>query len=109
MGPCLAALCDLAADLEDDTPLSRLVALRHTATHRLLVAHDAAAPRSAGWLERIEWQDLAQRSVEQLALARAASIYLVRAIDVHERYKAEAENGVRVTIPAPDVVANDDA
>lgn len=98
----LAALCDLAADLEDDTPLSRFVALRHTATHRLLVAHDAEPPPSAGWLERIGWTELAQRSVEQLQLARAAAIYLVRAIDMHEHHKTAGESGVRLPLPTFD-------
>jgi tetratricopeptide (TPR) repeat protein len=100
--PGLAALCDLANDLEDETPLSKLVAMRHTATHRLLVAHDASPPPSADWLTRIAFDEIAARSVEQLRLARGAILYLVRAIDAHEK-NLEGTRGKGVFIPIPTV------
>jgi hypothetical protein len=87
--PGLAALCDLANDLRDDTPLAAFVALRHAATHRLVVAHEFAAPESPGWLERVEWSAFEAASLDQLQLARAAIIYLVRAVDTEEHAKSQ--------------------
>ncbi|HKI85378.1 MAG TPA: LA2681 family HEPN domain-containing protein [Thermoanaerobaculia bacterium] len=87
--PGLAALCDLANDLRDDTPLAAFVALRHAATHRLVVAHEFKAPESTGWLERVEWSAFKAASLDQLQLARAAIIYLVRAVDTEEHAKSQ--------------------
>lgn len=101
--PGLAALCDLATDLEDDTALSRLVAMRHTATHRLLVAHDGPAPRSADWITRISYSDLVDRSLEQIRLARGGIVYLLRAIDTHEE-RLDAQRGEPyATVPVLDI------
>lgn len=80
----LIALCDLSCDLERDTALSRLIDRRHTATHRFLVAHTEMAPPSTDRIERLRWPRLVAESVTQLQAARAALVYLVRAIDRHE-------------------------
>lgn len=80
----LLALCDLARDLDADTPLARLLGLRHAATHRFLVAHHGMAPESSEWLERLEWNELVRVMLEQLGVARAALIYLVRTVDLSE-------------------------
>lgn len=80
----LLALCDLSRDLEGDTPLARLLALRHAASHRFLVAHHALAPESTEWLERMEWTDVVEVMLQQLAVGRAALVYLVRAVDSNE-------------------------
>jgi tetratricopeptide (TPR) repeat protein len=100
--PGLAALCDLANDLRDDTPLARFVALRHAATHRLVVAHEFSAPESTGWLERVEWPVFEAASLDQLQLARAAIIYLVRAVDTEEHAKSQ-QYGEDALMPLPTV------
>ena len=88
----LAGLCDLANDLDQDTALSRLLELRHAATHRLVVAHELATPDSApDWLTRIAYDELVERSLEQLRLVRGALMYLLRAIDVAERLRARRD------------------
>jgi hypothetical protein len=101
--PGLAALCDLANDLEDDTPLSRLVAMRHAATHRLLVAHEVEPPESTEWLTRVDYSDIAQRSLEQLRLCRGGIIYLLRAIDAHEDHLADTREGPVIPLATVDV------
>jgi hypothetical protein len=87
----LLALVDLSRDLDGDTVLADLLALRHAATHRFLVAHHGAAPPSSEWLERLEWTGLKDVMLEQLAVARAALIYLVRTINSHEAGVEEAD------------------
>jgi len=105
--PGLAALCDLANDLRDDTPLAAFVALRHAATHRLVVAHEFGTPESTGWLERVEWPALEAASLDQLQLARAAIIYLVRAVDVEEHVKSQQYGeGALMPLPTVDVDAD---
>lgn len=105
--PGLAALCDLANDLRDATPLAKFVALRHAATHRLLVAHEFEAPASDGWLERVDWPTFEAASLDQLRLARAAVIYLVRAVDTEEHAKEEQlGEGKLVPLPTIDVDAD---
>lgn len=93
----LLALCDLSRDLEGDTPLAQLLALRHAATHRFLVAHHGLAPDSTEWLERMEWTELVDVMLQQLAVGRAALVYLVRAVDSHEAkiLRDEATAGTR--------------
>lgn len=105
--PGLAALCDLANDLRDDTPLAAFVELRNAATHRLVVAHEMEAPESTGWLERVEWPALEAASLDQLQLARAAIIYLVRAVDLEEHAKEQQYGeGKLVQLPTTDVDAD---
>jgi LA2681-like HEPN len=101
--PCfnrgLIALADLACDLEADTTLSGLLQRRHVATHRFLVAHDQLLePEVGAWLEREEWETVVDGSLQILRFARAALIYLTRAVDVEESRRAaeaHAANGGR--------------
>lgn len=102
----LAALCDLANDLRDDTPLARFVELRHAATHRLVVAHEFQAPESTGWLERVSWPDFEAASLSQLQLARAAINYLVRAVDAEEDTRSQQFEGPLMPLPTTDVDAD---
>lgn len=85
----LLALCDLSCDLEQDTPLNRMVDRRHSATHRFLAIHwmliEDNATTGTGWLDHVEWDDLLAGAVQQLATARAALIYLARLIDIAEQ------------------------
>lgn len=104
--PGLAALCDLANDLRDDTPLAEFVALRHAATHRLVVAHEFEPPESTGWLERVYWPDFEQAALDQLKLARAAVVYLFRAVDTEEHSKSENAEGLVMPLPTVDVEAD---
>jgi tetratricopeptide (TPR) repeat protein len=81
----LLALCDLSLDVigrQRDTELKKLVALRNTATHRFLVAHDMVIEddEEDGWIERLEWSRILEAGVRQLAVTRAALLYLARAI-----------------------------
>lgn len=88
----LLALCDLAADLEQETPLAQLLERRHTATHRFLVIHEMLLGEETGdWLERVEWRTLRDQSVAQLQIARAALVYLARLIDINEAQVAQGE------------------
>ena len=77
----LLALCDLSLDVageKRETELKKLVGLRHTATHRFLVAHDMVVETEDedGWMERIEWSRLLDAAVRQLA--RRSSIWPAR-------------------------------
>jgi tetratricopeptide (TPR) repeat protein len=92
----LLALCDLACELERDTPLTTLVNQRHTATHRFLIAHSLPpmiepVPR----LDRVEWHILVEQSIELLRVVRASIIYMARTIDINEALNArdDAEKG----------------
>lgn len=85
----LLALCDLSLDVAGNerlTELKKLVGLRNTATHRFLVAHEmmVGEVEKDGWVERIGWNRLIEATVRQLAITRAALIYLARAIAVRE-------------------------
>ncbi len=96
----LLALCDLSCDIEHRaTPLSRHIGLRHTATHRFLVAHTELVPPSDDWFDRMRWGDLVDNTIAQLHIARAAIIYLTRLINRHE----ESRHGTGTT-PAPKTV-----
>lgn len=97
----LLALCDLSEDLEDDTLLRRLMRLRHTATHRFLVVHSMMPTTSNAWLDHLGWDELVEGLHQQLAIARAAIIYLARMIDIHEgaRRDSKAKDGLTVTFP----------
>lgn len=102
----LAALCDLANDLRDDTPLARFVELRHAATHRLIVPHEFQAPESTGWLERVSWPDFEAACLNQLLLGRAAIIYSVRAVDAEEDTKSQQSEGPLMPLPTMDIDAD---
>lgn len=84
----LLALCDLSLDVageKKETELKKLVGLRHTATHRFLVAHDMLVGQEEdGWMERVEWGLLVKAGIRQLTITRAALIYLARAIAAKE-------------------------
>jgi hypothetical protein len=85
----LLALIDLSTEIGDDkhtTELKRRIALRHAATHRFLVAHNLPMYErdEAQWLTRVDWADVIIAAADQLRIARAALIYLVRAIAAHE-------------------------
>ncbi len=95
----LLALCDLAADLDQETPLAQLLERRHTATHRFLVVHEMLFEEEAGeWLERVEWHTLREQSIAQLQIARAALVYLARLIDINEAQVAQGETTPRMPL-----------
>lgn len=96
----LYALCDLAADLEHDSLLDRLIDRRHALTHRFFVVHDVLAdPVQDERLERLDWPTFVDESVKQLRIARAALIYLARAVDSAERVKSRGRDGFQVELP----------
>lgn len=98
----LIALSDLACDLEQESALSVLLDRRHTATHRFLVAHDQLfdAP-SDEWLQREEWGDIVEGTLEALHTARAAIIYLVRMVDTAEagKIRVAKQEGIVPDLP----------
>jgi hypothetical protein len=95
----LLALCDLAADLDEPTPLADLLERRHTATHRFLVVHEMLLAEERGeWLERVEWRTLGEQSIAQLQIARAALVYLARLIDINEAQIAGGEKRPRMPL-----------
>ena len=83
----LVALLDLSCDLEEETPLARLLRRRNAATHRFLVAHQMFGEDagSEAWLDHGDWDQLVEQSIEQLHVARAAILYLVRAVEIARR------------------------
>lgn len=99
----LLALCDLSADLDKETALRRQVGHRHTATHRFLVIHSMMTPSSTEWLDRLDWGQLVDESLQQLGIARAAIVYLARAIDIHEKAQrgAAPRNGLTMPFAIP--------
>jgi len=103
----LIALFDLACELERETRLAEFVNQRHTATHRFLVVHAMdPAISSNERLDRVVWDDLIEASIEQLAITRAAIIYLARTIDINEALIAhsdEREGRVRAPLTFPRV------
>lgn len=96
----LLALCDLAGELERDTPLNVLLARRHAATHRTVAVHELldVDHESSPWLDRVEAGELAGALLDQLHRARAALIYLADAINDRER--RTAPDGPIVTLPS---------
>jgi len=97
----LLALCDLACELERETPLAELVNRRHTATHRFLIVHTMEpAIEPVGRLDRIEWNTLVEQSTELLRVVRAAIIYMARAIDINEALMAR-EDTAKAAVRAP--------
>lgn len=90
----LLALCDLSCELDQDTPLARLVELRNTATHRFLVSHDMLMDTrtpSSDWLQRVSHGDLLEATRELLGIGRAALVYLVRTIDIAEHRQRDRD------------------
>jgi hypothetical protein len=88
----LLALCDLATDLQQDTPLAHLLEQRHAATHRFLVVHDMLAEHEDGeWLQHVGWSSFCAQSIQQLKFARSALIYLARLIECEEAQRSKAE------------------
>jgi hypothetical protein len=77
--------------------------MRNAATHRLLIAHDGVPPETSSWLRRIDYAELLERSLEQAELARAALVYLLRAIDAHEHHLQPDRTGPAVELPTFDV------
>jgi hypothetical protein len=96
----LLALCDLAGELERPTDLNELLARRHAATHRAVVAHDMLLDEidDDGWLDRIEARDLRMAVMEQLVRARAALLYVADMINGRER-RQEPEGPI-ITMPS---------
>ncbi len=94
----LIALLDLSCDLEEETPLAALLKRRHSATHRFLVTHQMVAEEQPGpWLDHVEWGDFVEQSIEQLRVARAAILYLIRTVDASEskRARLDTEKGIK--------------
>lgn len=101
----LYALIDLAADLERDSLLDRLVGRRNTLTHRFLVAHDFLEESTreeaarAEPVERLEWESIVGEAISVLKVARAALIYAARAVDAAEAIKRKEREGLVVDLP----------
>ncbi|HET7416982.1 MAG TPA: LA2681 family HEPN domain-containing protein [Solirubrobacterales bacterium] len=101
----LLALCDLSCDLERKTRLAELIDRRHSATHRFLVVHEWGEDGAATgeFLDRVSWSELLDGLLWQLRTARAALIYLARAVEIRESRlgdEAESEGKVIPTMPA---------
>ncbi len=101
----LLALCDLSCDLERKTRLAELIHRRHAATHRFLVVHEWGEDGAATgeFLDRVSWSELLDSLLWLLRTARAALIYLARAVAIRESRlgdEAESEGKVIPTMPA---------
>jgi len=105
----LLALCDLSCDLGSGKPLARRILLRHTATHRFLVAHTemVPAPASDDWFDRLRWPDLIHNTIAQLRDARASVIYLARLIDVREYQRHKVGKASGKVMPSLPITAVD--
>jgi hypothetical protein len=57
-----------------------------------MFAEDADGP----WLDHVEWDQLVEQSIEQFHVARAAILYLVRAVEISEANTArlDRERGI---------------
>ncbi len=94
----LIALLDLSCDLEQRTSLTRLLERRNAATHRFVVTHQMLTEETADeWLDDIEWPAFVDQSISQLQIARAAVVYLVRAVDASEARTArlDSDRGIK--------------
>ena len=99
----LGALCDLSCDLEQETPLNKLIERRHSTTHRFLTVHSMLLDEDRGtdeWLEQVSWTDLIDGARSQLTTARSALIYLAWMIDIAEEPPPE-KSGSGVIAPLP--------
>ena len=99
----LAALIDLSAELEEQSPspLGRLVQRRHAATHRFFSVHIEGRPDSSDWIERLSWPELLEESLESLRITRRAILYLAQMIHIHERATEVPDSSGPMTMPLP--------
>lgn len=98
--PSLFALYDISLDLRN--PLSeRLGAVRHTITHRQLVAHDfqMMVGENSAAEEHILLDDLIGRGIELLRLVKAALIYLAAYLGQDQERKVKASSGIVPSLP----------
>ena len=82
----LMALLDLHKELKADppSPLKRRTIRRHSSTHMFLVVHHMAAGDSIPKIDRVNWDQLIEESLDQLSFVRGAILYLANMIEIHE-------------------------
>ena len=82
----LMALLDIYKESKADphSPLTRRTIRRHSSTHMFLVVHHMAAGDSIPKIDRVNWDQLIEESLDQLSFVRGAIFYLANTIEVHE-------------------------
>jgi len=109
----LLALCDLSCDLDPErqSPLAEFIEMRHSATHRFLVAHDMLLEErtpTSEWVQRVEHRELLEATRQLLGTGRAALLYLARTVDIRERRTGFGSDTLNEAAqPAPDTPASD--
>ena len=103
----LTALFDLSSELdkERNLDLSQIAGHRNAATHRFFVVHEMGRHESDEWIERLEWDDLYDKTIRALRITRDAILYLTQMIHINE--KAIASPGA-MPLPFDEFVPHDD-
>jgi len=93
----LMALLDLQMELREDPPsrLRQRTIRRHSSTHTFLVVHHMGAGNSIPMIDRVNWDQLIEESLDQLRFVRGALLYLANMIEIHEEVsRSEDEAGL---------------
>ena len=82
----LMSLLDLHKELRavPPSPLKNRTIRRHSSTHMFLVVHHMGAGKSIPKIDRVNWEQLVEESLEQLRFVRGAILYLANLIEIHE-------------------------
>jgi tetratricopeptide (TPR) repeat protein len=99
----IAALGEVAEDLEAQGYLAPKRSLRNTSTHRFVVLHDPYSDRyrASESVEHHEYSSFAGETIETLKVVRSAILYLAELISVRERRKSGESKGVNVPLVVP--------
>jgi len=85
----IIALAELSLDVEKEGALHEKKAYRHASTHRFTVLHDMGSEpsRPSPHIEHCGLSEFRAQLIESLQMARAAVLYFVEMISIHEAIK----------------------
>jgi hypothetical protein len=99
----IAALGEMAQDLEAQGYLAPKRALRNTSTHRFVVLHDPYLDRyrASQAVEHYAYASFSEETIETLQVVRSAILYLAQLVSVREQRKSGESKGVNVPLVVP--------
>jgi hypothetical protein len=85
----IVALAELSLDVEKGGALHQKKIYRHASTHRFTVLHDIGSKpsRPSAHVEHCSLSDFKAQLIESLQMARAAMLYFVEMVSMHEALK----------------------